>query len=74
MAVLFGASAGGILQLLVWVAVVFVSILFHELGHALAFRFYGQPSRIVLYMAGGMTVPEPIWWGSRWANVSFGSN
>ena len=74
MAVLFGASAGGILQLLVWVAVVFVSILFHELGHALAFRFYGQPSRIVLYMAGGMTVPEPIWWGSRWANVSLGSN
>jgi Zn-dependent protease len=44
--------------LLVWVAVVFVSILLHELGHAVAFRYFGIPSFIVLYHFGGMAIPE----------------
>lgn len=72
-ALLFGAS-GDLIQLPIWVFVVFVSILIHELGHALAMRRYGQPSRIILHFAGGLTVPEPVAWGSRWANVALGSN
>jgi hypothetical protein len=46
-----------LLYLAVWTAVVFVSILIHELGHALAFASCGQASRIVLYHFGGLTVP-----------------
>src|SRR5688572_25901844 len=72
-AVLFGFSAD-LIQLLIWVLVVFVSILIHELGHALAMRRYGQPSRIILHFAGGLTVPEPVSWGSGWANVALRSN
>ena len=72
-ALLFGAS-GDLVQLPIWVFVVFVSILIHELGHALAMRRYGQPSRIILHFAGGLTVPEPVSWGSRWANVALRPN
>ena len=46
------------LTLLVLVAIFFVSILVHELGHALAFRYFGQPSRIVLYWMGGLAIPD----------------
>jgi stage IV sporulation protein FB len=73
-AVLLGYSSGNILQILIWVLVVFVSILVHELGHALAFRRYGMSSQIILHFAGGLTVPEATLWGSRWANVSLGPN
>jgi len=72
-ALLLGSSAD-LIQLLIWVFVVFVSILIHELGHALAMRRYGQPSRIILHFAGGLTVPEPVSWGSGWANVSLRPN
>ena len=72
-ALLFGAS-GDLIQLPIWVFVVFVSILIHELGHALAMRRYGQPSRIILHFAGGLTVPEPVSWGSRWASVALRPN
>jgi len=71
-ALLFGASAGGVVQVLIWVAVVFVSILVHELGHAFAMRFYGQRSYIVLHGAGGLTVPEPAGLGGGWADVAPG--
>jgi Zn-dependent protease len=57
-----------------WIFVVFVSILVHELGHALAFRRYGQHSRIVLHFAGGLTIPEPVYWGSGYANVALSPN
>lgn len=39
--------------LLIWIPVVFVSILIHELGHALLMRHFGQSPHIVLYMGGG---------------------
>lgn len=70
MALLLGYSAGSLLQLPIWVAVVFVSILIHELGHALVMRAYGLPSHVVLHIAGGLAVPEPVRWGSGWASVS----
>ena len=69
-AVLFGFSATNILYTFLWVFAIFVSILLHELGHALAFRRYGQRSSIVLHLAGGLTVPEQVSWGSGWANVA----
>jgi stage IV sporulation protein FB len=41
---------------LLWVAVVFVSILVHELGHAVMQRKYGGWPRIVLYGMGGLAI------------------
>lgn len=74
MTLLFGASTGDVVYLLVWIVVVFVSILIHELGHALVMRFYGQPASIVLYAMGGLAVPEQTWWANRWASVSLSLN
>ena len=39
---------------LLWVVAVFVSIVIHEMGHALAFRHYGASPRITLYGLGGL--------------------
>ncbi len=50
----------------IWVVLVFVSVLLHELGHALAFRAFGYRSSIQLLMFGGVTTPEtdqPLPWG-----------
>lgn len=63
-------SAGDLLTIPVWILVVFVSILVHELGHAFAFRRYGMDSQIVLHFAGGLTIPESTPWGTGWANVA----
>jgi Zn-dependent protease len=38
-----------------WVGIVFFSILLHELGHALAARFFGLSPSILLYSLGGLT-------------------
>jgi len=49
-------------RILVWIAIVFVSILVHELGHAVAFRAFGVGSHVVLHSFGGLAVP--------WDNLS----
>jgi stage IV sporulation protein FB len=46
------------LALLIWTSAVLVSILVHELGHSLTFRYFGVPSHIVLYQFGGLAIPE----------------
>lgn len=40
---------------IVWAIVIFVSVLVHELGHALTGLIFGQKARIELYGMGGMT-------------------
>ncbi len=42
-------------ELLIWVVAFFVSILIHEMGHALAMRAYGIWPWITLYGFGGLT-------------------
>jgi Zn-dependent protease len=64
MAVVFGASAGSLVRLIVWVAGVFLSILVHELGHVLMMRAFRQRARIFLSYGGGVSTPEPLWPGS----------
>jgi len=49
--------------LILWGVAVLVSILVHELGHALAYRFFGQAAQIVIYHFGGLAIPEV--WGRR---------
>jgi Zn-dependent protease len=48
-----------LVELLLWVLVILVSILVHELGHALAVRRCGWVSRIILYHLGGLATIEP---------------
>ena len=50
-----GAESGeALFELLIWMAVVFVSILLHELGHGFAMRHFGDRQvRIVLHSFGG---------------------
>ena len=47
------------MQIAIWVLAVLISILVHELGHAVAFRRFGCESRITLYGFGGLASAEP---------------
>jgi Zn-dependent protease len=55
---LINSNPGQGILLAIWVAAVFVSVLVHELGHALVMRYYGIDSYIVLYHFGGLAVPD----------------
>jgi Zn-dependent protease len=66
-AILFGTSGVGrststekaIIEAVTWTAVVFFSILLHELGHAIAARVFGAQPSITLHALGGLTQFEP---------------
>jgi membrane-associated protease RseP (regulator of RpoE activity) len=42
-------------DILLWVLVVFFSLLLHELGHAIVADYHGRSPQIDLYMMGGLT-------------------
>ena len=44
------------INLVIGIGVVFVSILVHELGHAITMRYFGEQARIVLYGMGGLAI------------------
>jgi Zn-dependent protease len=50
-----GTSPRQIAELAIWMVVLFVSILAHELGHAFAMRGYGRQPSIELWGLGGLT-------------------
>lgn len=55
-----GNSLGGLVSGLVAAGIVTVSILWHELGHAFAFRAFGERHpTIVLWGLGGLTYGQP---------------
>jgi len=57
MALFIGWGSGrGAALLAIWVGVVFVSVLWHELGHAVACRRFGYEPTILLYAMGGVTM------------------
>jgi membrane-associated protease RseP (regulator of RpoE activity) len=55
-ALLLGLRIGNLLYLTLWVLIVFVSVLLHELGHAVTSEYYGRAPRIELYSMGGRTI------------------
>ncbi|GAB4497654.1 MAG: site-2 protease family protein [Anaerolineales bacterium] len=73
-AILLGSGSNNLWMILIWIVVVFVSILVHELGHAFAFRHYGQDSHILLHFSGGLTIPQSTPWGGRYANEGLTPN
>ena len=54
---LFGIRLEPLWVVFAFAVIVFVSVLVHELGHALTYRLLGQRSAIVLHGFGGFTVP-----------------
>jgi Zn-dependent protease len=53
----------------VWIAVVVVSVLVHELGHAFAARTIGAEPTIDLYALGGLTAFSPPRPMGRWQSI-----
>jgi Zn-dependent protease len=47
------------MAILAWIAAVFLAILVHESGHALAMRTFGYRPWIILYALGGLTSYDP---------------
>src|SRR5215208_2848520 len=68
-AVLLGWGAGRWTIIAVWVGVLALSILLHELGHAITLRAFGVPSKVVLYAMGGATTPARRL-DERWQRVA----
>ena len=56
-AFLFGIRIEPLWVVFAFAVIVFVSVLVHEMGHALTYRLLGQRSAIVLHGFGGFTVP-----------------
>ena len=54
---LASGDGGHPMRLALWIAISLLSILWHELGHAFAFRKSGIESEIVLYSMGGYAAP-----------------
>jgi len=52
------ATSNDLPLLLMWVLAVLVSIVVHEMGHSLCFRYYRMHSHIVLYHFGGLAIPD----------------
>lgn len=59
MAALLGPLRDKPIYVLIWVIVVFVSILVHEMGHALVVRAFGWWPSILLYSFGGLAMYRP---------------
>ena len=53
-----------------WVLCVFVSILVHELGHALVAEALGWPSEIVLYLGGGLAISQRSTRRTPWREIA----
>lgn len=69
-ALVLGLRSPDLVSLLAWVAAVFVGILVHELGHALAMRAYGFYPWITLHGFGGLTSHGPT---SSYRSAGYGS-
>ncbi len=69
MAIILGGAMADLRRALVWIAVVFVSILVHELGHALIARSYGFRPAILLYSMGGLTSWQMTHAISEWKRI-----
>jgi Zn-dependent protease len=71
--VISGASlldAGHFELLAIWIAVLFVSILIHEMGHAVMAYAYGWPPQVYLHHFGGLAVYNPHHEQTMWQSIA----
>lgn len=54
----------------IWVMCLFVSILIHELGHALTAEAFGWPSEILLYHFGGLAFSQRYHHHTPWRSIA----
>lgn len=54
---LSGGMDGNPRAALIGMLAIFISIVVHEMGHVLAFRWFGRESHIVLHTFGGLAIP-----------------
>jgi Zn-dependent protease len=64
-AALLGIRLQEPIQVLIWVAAVFVSILVHEMGHAIAALAHGWQPSVTLYGLGGLASYRPTYHDTR---------
>jgi len=72
--VILGAGGGSGVDgagIVIWVGVLFISILVHELGHAFTMRRFGERPRVVLYMMGGLAIADSGWGMGKSSRNSF---
>lgn len=65
----FTSAATNPVYIVMWALILLVSVLVHELGHALAFRAFGVSSSIRLHFLGGATFPNVVLPLTRMKNV-----
>ncbi|PQO26684.1 hypothetical protein C5Y96_19560 [Blastopirellula marina] len=58
-AVLLGFNGSDPKTVVLWVATLLISILVHEMGHALVIQWYGWSPSVVLYSFGGLAIHNP---------------
>jgi stage IV sporulation protein FB len=51
-------NSSSLIGTLVWMGIILISVLFHELGHALFANLFGQKTTIELSAFGGLTIPR----------------
>jgi len=66
---IFGQALGSPELIFLWVICSFVSILIHELGHALTAEAYGWPTEIVLYFGGGLAMSQRGYNETPWKSI-----
>ncbi len=61
----FLLGRGDIFQTVIWFLIIFVSVVFHEYGHALTAKLFGRKPRVELVAMGGVTYHDgdklPFW-------------
>ncbi len=56
--------------LFIWVVCTFVSVLVHELGHALTAEAFDWPTEIVLYFGGGLAISHRFRNNTPWRSIA----
>ena len=68
--ILFGSNLPTNQLIFVWVCCAFVSILIHELGHAITAESFGWPTEIVMYFGGGLAISQRTRNNTPWRSIA----
>jgi len=68
--ILFGSNLPTNQLIFVWVCCFFVSILIHELGHAITAESFGWPTEIVMYFGGGLAISQRTRNNTPWRSIA----